>query len=284
LRGDGGNDSTFNAGLGPDAIVHAVCLAGNSAQPQIILGGAFGTVNGYPRTRVARLAYNGTVDESFVPPAINAGLVYSLALDDQGRLLLGGSFTNVGGFTRRGLARLLSDGSLDPDFEPAVDGTVFSLAVQPDGKLLLGGSFTSVNQTNRGNLARLLSSGILDTNFAAGIGANGTVFSILHVPDNSILIGGAFTAVDGLARGGVARLIGDPPPPLQLLPLPAGTGQWKMAFNSQSGVRYLIQATTDLFTWADVVTVTATGYYTEITDPAAAGFTFRFYRAVSLSP
>ena len=282
VRTDGGVDSTFSAGAGPDAIVHSICLASNGAQPQIILGGAFGAVDGYPRARVARLATNGVVDPGFIPPVISTGIVYSVAADAEGRVLLGGSFTNVGGVTRRGLARLLPDGSLDQDFGPAVDGTVFSIVVQPSGKLLIGGSFTSVNQTNRGNLARLRPDGTLDANFAAGIGANGTVFSIVQVSDNSVLIGGAFTAVDGVARGGVARLIGEAPPPLQLTLVIPGPGQVKLVFNSQPGQRYLIQATTDLLNWADVTTVTATGYTTEITDPAAAGFLFRFYRVTTL--
>jgi uncharacterized delta-60 repeat protein len=285
IRTDGGQDSTFSAGTGPDAIVHTVCLATNGAQPQLLIGGAFGKVNGFPRSRLARLSYNGVVDPAFVPPVISTGVVYAVTTDSQGGVLIGGSFTNVGGASRYGLARLLSDGSLDPDFAPAVAGTVFSIAVEPSGKLLIGGSFNSINQTNnRGNLARLLPGGILDTNFAAGSGANGTVFSILHVPDNSVLIGGAFTTVDGLPRGGVARLIGDPPPSFQLGPVVPGPGQFTLVFNSQPGVTYLVQATTDLLTWADVTTVTATGYVTTINDPAAAGFLFRFYRVSTVGP
>jgi hypothetical protein len=63
--------------------------------------------------------------------------------------------------------------------------------------------------------------------------------------------------------------------------VPAGSGQFKVVFDSQPGLRYLLQATTDLLNWVDVTTVTATSYTTEIIDPAAAGFLFRYYRVVT---
>ncbi len=51
--------------------------------------------------------------------------------------------------------------------------------------------------------------GSLDGSFFPGSGANGSVTSIVPQPDGKILIGGQFTAVDGVARNRIARLNAD---------------------------------------------------------------------------
>jgi uncharacterized delta-60 repeat protein len=59
-----------------------------------------------------------------VDPAFNVeldGPVYALALQPDGKILIGGSFTNINGVTRRHLARLNRDGSLDETFNVAGD-------------------------------------------------------------------------------------------------------------------------------------------------------------------
>jgi VCBS repeat-containing protein len=76
----------------------------------------------------------------------------------------------------------------------------------------LVGSFTQVNGQSRNNLARLNPDGSLDTAFLDGMsGANGPVAAVLRESSEKILIGGNFTAVNGVPVGRVARLyIGDP--------------------------------------------------------------------------
>ncbi|MEO7199848.1 MAG: Ig-like domain-containing protein, partial [Dokdonella sp.] len=78
-----------------------------------------------------------------------------LAVQPDGKLLLGGQFSQVGGQTRNYIARLNVDGTVDADFNPGGNGTVYSLAVQPDGKVLVGGLFTQVGGQARNRIARL---------------------------------------------------------------------------------------------------------------------------------
>jgi uncharacterized delta-60 repeat protein len=284
IRTDGGPDTGFDVGTGPDAIVHAVCLDSNGPVLQMVIGGAFNSVNGYPENKVARIRVDGDVDRTFIPPEVNDGLVQAVAVDANDRVLIGGSFTTLDGSYHPGLARLNVDGSLDETFNPTFDGAVYALVVQPDGKLLVGGTFTTVNQTNRGRIARLLPDGSLEQGFAAGSGADGTVFSILYLPDNGILIGGGFGTVDGLPRAGVAKLVGDPAPPLRVQPLPGASGQWIVGVNTAPGAQYVYEASQDLQTWTDVTRFTANSYYTVLVDPAAPGYAFRFYRVRLLTP
>lgn len=130
----------------------------------------------------------------------------SLALDADGRILVVGNFTMVGGQARDGVARLNADGSIDASFEnPVVDLEVKTIAVQADGKLLIGGDFTEVGGQSRHGLARLMSNGSLDTTFADP-NFDSTVWAIALQPDGRILAAGDFQHVGATARGYLARL------------------------------------------------------------------------------
>jgi uncharacterized membrane protein len=83
--------------------------------------------------------------------------VNAVAVQSDGRIVLGGNFTNVGGDTRNRLARVHANGALDNTFlDPNVAGTsVNDVAVQSDGRIVLGGAFTSFDNVPRLRLARL---------------------------------------------------------------------------------------------------------------------------------
>lgn len=201
---------------------------------QIIVAGAFNAVNGMARNGLARLRTDGTVDPSFDAGSICCGTgsdpaladppVLSLLLQGDGKLILGGSFTNVQGVVRMGLARLNPDGKLDTSFDAGAglimpgQGLVRprSLVLQADGKLLVGGVFTSINGTARNGIARLNSDGTVDPSFDPGIGLNigdpadaAQLSTIAVLPNKQILIGGAFLSYNGGPRTALARLNAD---------------------------------------------------------------------------
>ncbi|RMH34509.1 MAG: hypothetical protein D6687_03815, partial [Acidobacteria bacterium] len=131
-------------------------------------------------------------------PNVGNNTVFAIAIEPDGQILIGGSFTSVGGQTRNRIARLNPDGSLDTSFNPNANGTVFAIALEPDGQILIGGSFTSVGGQTRNRIARLNPDGSLDTSFNPD--ANNTVSAIAIEPDGQILIGGSFTSVGGQTR------------------------------------------------------------------------------------
>ncbi len=199
LNGNGGLDSSFNpgagiyAGYGSGASVNSL-----AAQPdgKVLIGGFFSTIDGMSHNKIARLNADGTPDGSFNAGTDANGKIYSLAMQPDGKVLIGGFFFTVNGTSRTHIARLNADGSLDASFNPGTgpDQTVLSVAVQPDGKVLIGGRFTTVNGSLRSKIARLNANGSLDTTFAAGTGGNGTVYSIAVQPDGKILTGGDYIA------------------------------------------------------------------------------------------
>lgn len=137
------------------------------------------------------------------------GLVYALALQSDGRLLIGGHFTHVGGLLRPDLARLLPDGSADATFLPPMAGGLVlpdlrALALQPDGKVVL-----SIGDFGAGML-RLETNGAVDAGFNVSFELNsGTVRVVVIEPSGKILIGGKFSTVNGVARKNIARLNSD---------------------------------------------------------------------------
>jgi uncharacterized delta-60 repeat protein len=144
-----------------------------------------------------------TVDPAFAPVA--NGIVSTLAVQPDGKVLVGGSFTAIGVVPRAYLARLMPDGSLDTSFQTSLDGAVRVIRVQADGRLLIGGNFTLVDGTLRGPLARLHANGTLDTTFAPAI-AGGGVGSLVLLQDGNVITGGEFTTVGGAPRPLIARL------------------------------------------------------------------------------
>src|SRR5205085_1325382 len=110
------------------------------------------------------------------------GLVYPIAVQPDGKILVGGTFTSVLSVARNRVARLNPDGTLDTSFDPNADGAVLSIAVQADGKILLGGGFTSLSPNGggavtRNRIARLNADGTLDALFDPNAD-NGSVESI----------------------------------------------------------------------------------------------------------
>ena len=210
LNSDGTLDFSFLAtGIGANL---AVTSAAVQSDGKIVVGGHFSSVNGTTRNHIARLNSDGTLDTSFF--ATGSGIngdVFSLAVQADGKTVIGGFFTSVHGTTRLGIARLNSDGTNDGSFlAPAgfgVNNSVFAVAIQPDGRVLIGGLFTNVNGAERNGAARLNSDGNLDASFLAGAaGANAPLYALALQSDGKILIGGAFTNFNGSPRGGIARL------------------------------------------------------------------------------
>src|SRR5262245_2270629 len=141
----------------------------------------------------------------------SAGLdldVASIAPQPDGRIGIGGAFATYNRVSRNSVARLMATGSLDTTFNPGSGANypIEAVALQPDGKVIVAGRFTSFNGMPRDHIARLTSDGALDMSFDPPGGVNDLVAVMVLQPDGKILIGGPFTAVNGLARNYLARL------------------------------------------------------------------------------
>lgn len=174
---------------------------------KIVIGGDFTAVNGQPRSHLARLNPDGSLDGTFTTGADDE--VYSLLWLPENKILVGGIFSLLGGGAYPGLGRLNLDGSLDESFHTLPFDTdyveVSSIVRQPDGRLLIGGYFhkTMGEDVVYSRIERLSADGVLENTF--NVEANGPVSSIL-VQGDKIIIGGAFYTVNAQAKLGLARL------------------------------------------------------------------------------
>ena len=150
-----------------------------------------------------QLEANGSVDNTFVlDPAITS-IKNTWRVDPMNRVVF--LAQTVSGAR---LVRLLTDGTIDPSFNPVFGspGTVSVVAAQPDGKVIAAGPFAFMNGTQRGGIARLNADGSLDATFNPGTGFAGTPGRLAIQGDGKILAAGGFTQYNGVTVPGIVRI------------------------------------------------------------------------------
>jgi uncharacterized delta-60 repeat protein len=201
--GPGAVDIAFEPGAGPNGTVLA---AVRQPDGKTIIGGTFTKVDGVLRNRLARLHADGRLDLSFaaslnITNAVNGPIpvVRALALQPDGRIVVGGALGYVDGHLRPSIARVNMDGSVDPSFPDRLTGSeVYTLFQQRDGKIVVGG---------RGfyTLGRLHADGTVDVTFVRqGVGfGTRRIEAITELPDGKFLVASTDPldpAVFGLTR------------------------------------------------------------------------------------
>ncbi|WP_201983242.1 T9SS type A sorting domain-containing protein [Hymenobacter rubidus] len=121
---------------------------------------------------LAVLNADGSYDATFAPLIQDLGIVNDLALQPDGKIVLGGDFSEINGVAVRNLARLQANGLVDPSFSATTDGVVNTLALQTDGQVVVGGSFDFLSGVALPGLGRVLPTGALDAAFVPALAAN----------------------------------------------------------------------------------------------------------------
>ncbi|MBK7999698.1 MAG: hypothetical protein IPK15_13525 [Verrucomicrobia bacterium] len=169
---------------------------------------------------VYRIQADGRLDSTFVGPAVRNPARAMLWDEMSTRLYVAGGselFNFPEGQSQR--IEVWINGSGEFGTLARAHGTVRSMALDARGGLLVGTTSTNINGVTRTYLGRLNPDGVLDTNF--NVTLDGPVYSIVpRWADDSALITGAFTSVNGVQRGGVARIWGGPVSPPALTNLP----------------------------------------------------------------
>lgn len=144
VNADGTTDTSYNPPPPPSpiAVINEIELQPDG---KIVYGGNFDFL--------LRVNANGTPD-SFNVPVNNS--VEALAIQPSGKILVGGVFTEIGGATRKRIARLNNNGSVDTGFNVSANNTVYDISLQTVGKILVGGQFTRINNQSRIAAARLI--------------------------------------------------------------------------------------------------------------------------------
>lgn len=187
----------------PEILKNRVGVMALQEDGKVLIGGSFRTINGFKHPGVARLNIDGSLDSSFY--ALVNDTVNAIAIQADGKIIIAGRFSHVDYAPRRNIARLNKDGSVDLSFNSSPDTRYISeIVMQPDGAIIVVGSLGN----NRDEIARLMPNGQPDESFKPIItGTSGVrIMSISAHENNTLLVAGHFTHVNGVRRKNLARL------------------------------------------------------------------------------
>ncbi|MBI5770411.1 MAG: M36 family metallopeptidase [Verrucomicrobia bacterium] len=199
MNSDGTLDATFAPSSGANSTVNALALQSDG---KLVVGGAFTSFNSATANYLVRVDSTGATDTTFATGSGFNSTVNDLALQSNGSVIAGGSFTTYNGTTRTFLARVLGTGAVDTTFNPGPTSNVYSVAVASDGRVVFGGFFSAVGSTTRAKLARVSSTGAIDSGLAHTFRTGGNVYTAILLPGGKVLAGGFFTHVNGTALPG----------------------------------------------------------------------------------
>jgi len=206
VNSDGSIDGSFNTAMGADNSVNAIAV---QTRDSIFIGGSFLTYDGIFMPYLAKVLGDGSIDPSFVTGKGPSAPVKAIALNENGKVFIGGDFVAYNDVTVNFFAGLNQDGSLDAGFNTGgvgPDGPVEAIALQTDGKILLGGKFNNYNGAAAAKIIRLESDGTPDASFNPGLGADLVIKSIAVQKNGNILVGGFFNEYNGTDANYVAVL------------------------------------------------------------------------------
>ena len=195
-----GTPSTFASGAGNNTTTgtndYITCLK-ELSNGDILVGGNFTRFDTQVQSRIAKIDADGFPVSSFVP-GMGQGfndVVNSIDVQSDGKIIVGGLFTDYAGNTVNRIARLTANGAYDNTFSigTGFDAKVNKIKVLANDKILIAGDFTTYNGTSVEGLVILNADGTLNTDFnLAGativIGGNVKVRNFEIQSDGKILI------------------------------------------------------------------------------------------------
>lgn len=204
LNTDGSTDASFTIGANNWVVAIAIQSDG-----KILIGGDFTLYNGVARNRIARLNSDGTLDTSFTVGTGANSTVRAIAIQPDGKIIVGGNFTTYAGATANRIVRVNTNGSYDSTYlyNAGFNSAIFDIEMEADGRHTVVGDFTIYNGNAINRIARFNANGVIDgtVNPVLG-GANAIIYSITKTADNKYLIGGDFTSYNGLSINRIAKL------------------------------------------------------------------------------
>ncbi|MGE3310571.1 MAG: reprolysin-like metallopeptidase [Limisphaerales bacterium] len=258
----GAIDTGFDTRNSADGSVLAILVDRAS---RTVIGGRFGRVEGRARGGVARLLPTGRLDAGFASGSGANGPVLALAetLDGSGYLWVAGEFTRFDARPVGRLARVTGDGVWDGTYrgqgQPGADDAILALLPRADGTLWVAGRFTRFDGLRRNRVARLLADGSVDPAFDPGLGPNDWVMAMAERADGALVLGGVFTEVMGIPRGGLAVLLPAMPPPARIGWGGPTAGGRRWHGNAWPRQTYAVEHSADLEHWIERQRVTASG-------------------------
>lgn len=128
-------------------------------------------------------------------PDVN-GRIWAIAVQPDGKIYIGGEFTQVNSVNQAYLARLWPDGRLDTTFAPTFTGPsiyeppfIRSILAIANDDVLVAGNFAKVNGQNQYDFVRLTGSGAIGMGFSSTVERGWACRGLALLADGSFLVG-----------------------------------------------------------------------------------------------
>ncbi|KGO87573.1 hypothetical protein Q765_05410 [Flavobacterium rivuli WB 3.3-2 = DSM 21788] len=211
---DGANDPTFNPtdtgyGNGADGYITSASVQSDG---KIIIAGSFSHYSTQDRKCIARVNTDKTLDTSFNVGTGANEIVSTTAILSDGKILIGGNFTNYNGFAVNKIVRINTDGSLDTTFNApgiGLQNDISKLIVQPDGKIVVIENSSYFDPVLTSKIVRLNADGSTDNTFVPGIAIGISLRNMAVQPDGKIIVVGDFSLFNDEPHNKVVRLNSD---------------------------------------------------------------------------
>jgi uncharacterized delta-60 repeat protein len=169
------------------------CMA-KQPDGKIILGGQCYSYGGTTVRRIFRINPDFSIDSTFntMTDGPNGG-IYSIVIQPDGKILIGGNFNSFKGVSSNHIARLNYDASIDTSFHvgSGFDEIINTIVLQSNNKLVVSGRFTSYSGFPVNYLTRINPNGYIDTTFnSGGAGMNDRMAQLIINRNDQILVGG----------------------------------------------------------------------------------------------
>lgn len=206
INSSGNVITSFNADIAGKA---EISITKEMNDGSLLFGGTFTAINNQPMNYFAKLLSNGLVDAQFME-SVGTGPdqnVNAIAIDNNGNILIGGSFTNFNNQSTGFVIGLSSDGLRNENFDPQVFSNtsgsgVNDIQVIENNQILIGGRFDFVdNQSKSGGIAKLNADGSLDGTYDLSLSDAATINDIDLLSDGSILYSGNIGFTEGAILG-----------------------------------------------------------------------------------
>ncbi len=250
LFSDGRRDTSFIIGSWFNDAVRAITVQDDG---KIIVWWHFTNYNWVTANRIIRLNPDWSVDNSFVIWSGFNAQVRTIALQEDGKMIVGWAIVNYNWANIYRIVRLNTNGSIDTSFNVwlGFNNNIRSIAFQEDGKIILGGWFVVYNWTTTNRIIRINPDGSRDNSFVIWSGFNEQINMVAIQPDGKILVGGLFTGYNWTLANRIARL------------------------NSNGS----IDASFNMWNWFDAQVVSLMTYNNKI----IIGWAFDFYNGTSIN-
>jgi uncharacterized delta-60 repeat protein len=199
-------DTTFRTGTGFPGLPRVVVMQPDG---QILVGGDFQTYDTTASKGLVRLNSDGSIDTSLQVGTGFNDRVYAVDLQPDGKIVVGGLFTEYNGNTCKRLVRLFANGDIDTSFDTylGANASVEDLHVLPTGKIIIAGDFTGFWGDPTLRIARVNADGSRDSSFTALPGASAVIFAAEPQPNGGIIVGGNFNFYDAQPHSKIAKVL-----------------------------------------------------------------------------